>query len=46
MGLTYTTFSHIWTKEKLFLLAPFQHDFFNVDPRVHIEMDRLKIIAT
>ncbi len=41
-----TTLSHIRTKEKLFLLTPFQHEFFNVDPRVHVEMNKLKIITT
>jgi hypothetical protein len=28
------------------LLTPFQHENFNVDPRIHIEMNRLKTIAT
>jgi hypothetical protein len=46
MGLTYTTLSHIWTKEKLFLLVPLQHEIFYVDPKVHIEMNRLKTITT
>jgi len=37
----------IWlTKEKLLLLAPFQHEIFYVNPRVHVEMNRLKTIAT
>jgi hypothetical protein len=45
-GLTYTTLSHIQTKEKLFLLAPLQHEFFYVDPRIHVEMNRLKTITT
>jgi hypothetical protein len=44
-GLTYITLSCIRTKEKLFLLAPFQHEFFYVDPRIHVKMDRLKTIA-
>jgi len=44
--LTYITLSHIQTKEKLFLLAPFQYENFYVDPKVHIEMNRLKTIAT
>jgi hypothetical protein len=45
-GLTYTTLSYTQTKENLFLLAPFQHEIFNVDPRVYIKMNRLKTIAT
>jgi hypothetical protein len=45
-GLTYTTLSHILTKEKIFLLIPLQHEIFYVDPRVHIEMNILKTIAT
>ncbi len=45
-GLTYITLSYIRTKEKLFLLAPFQHELFNVNLRVHIEMNILKTIAT
>jgi len=45
-GLTYITLSRIQTKEKLILLAPFQHEIFYVDPRVHVEMNRLKTIAT
>jgi len=45
-GLTYITLSRIQTKEKLILLAPFQHEFFYVDLRVHVEMNRLKTIAT
>ncbi len=45
-GLTYTTLSRIRTKEKVFLLAPLQHEFFNVDPRIHVQMNRLKTIAT
>jgi hypothetical protein len=28
------------------LLAIFQHEIFYVDPRVHVEMNRLKTIAT
>jgi len=28
------------------LLAPLQHEFFNVDLRVHVEMNRLKTIVT
>jgi len=46
MGLTYTILSHIQTKEKLFLLILLQHEFFYVDPRVHVKMNRLKIITT
>jgi len=45
-GLTYLTLSHIQIKEKLFLLAPFQHENLYVDPRVHIQMNRLKTVAT
>jgi len=45
-GLTYTTLSHIWTKENLFLLIPFQHEIFDVDPRILIKLNRLKTIAT
>jgi hypothetical protein len=45
-GLTYTTLSRIRTKEKLFLLTPLQHEIFNVNPRIHVEMNRLKTIAT
>jgi hypothetical protein len=45
-GLTYITLSCIETKEKLFLLAPFQHEIFYVDPKVHVEINRLKTIAT
>jgi hypothetical protein len=44
--LTYTTLSHIQTKEILFSLAPFQHEIFYADPRMHVEMNRLKAIAT
>ncbi len=44
-GLTYTTLSHIWTKEKLVLLTPLQHENFYVDPRVHLKINRLKTIA-
>jgi len=33
-------------KRKLFLLAPLQYEIFYVDSRVHIEMNRLKTIAT
>jgi hypothetical protein len=40
------TLSHIQTKEKLFLLAPFQHETFYVDPKIHEEMNILKTIAT
>jgi hypothetical protein len=28
------------------LLIPFQHENFYVDPRIHIEMNKLKTIAT
>jgi hypothetical protein len=45
-GLTYITLSCIRTKEKLFLLALLQHEFFNVNPRLHVETHRLKTIAT
>ncbi len=45
-GLTYTTLSHIQTKEKLFLLVLLEHEIFYVDPRIHVEMNRLKTIAT
>jgi hypothetical protein len=45
-GLTYTTSSHIWTKENLFLLNPLQHENFYVDSRVHIEINRLKTTTT
>jgi hypothetical protein len=45
-GLTYITLSSNQTKEKLFLLAPLQYEFFYVDPRIHVKMNRLKIIAT
>jgi hypothetical protein len=29
-----------------FLLGPLQHEFFYVNPKIHIEMNRLKTIAT
>jgi hypothetical protein len=29
-----------------FLLAPLQHEIFYVNPKIHIEMNRLKTIAT
>jgi hypothetical protein len=45
-GLTYTTLSHIQAKEKLFLLVLFQHEIFYAHPRIHVEMNRLKTIAT
>jgi hypothetical protein len=45
-GLTYITLSHIWIKEKLFLLTPLQHENCYVDSRVDIKMNRLKTIAT
>jgi len=45
-GLTYITLSHIRTKEKQFLLNPFQHEIFYVDPRIHVELNRLKTITT
>jgi len=32
-------------KKMFFLLAPFQHEIFYVDPKIHIEMIRLKKIA-
>jgi len=35
--LKYITLSCIWTKENLYLLAPLQHQFFCMDPRLHIE---------
>ncbi len=44
--LTYTTLSCIRTNEKLFLLALFQHEISYVDPKIHIEMNRLKTITT
>ncbi len=34
------------TKENLLLLIPLQHEFFCVDPKIHIEMNRLKTITT
>ncbi len=45
-GLTYITSSHIQTKEKLILLAPLQLEFLYVNPRIHVEMNILKTIAT
>lgn len=33
-NLTYTIIYHIWTKEKLYLLAPLQHKNFHVDEYV------------
>jgi hypothetical protein len=45
-GLTYITLFHIRTKKILFLLGPLQHEIFYVDPRVHVKMNRLKIITT
>ncbi len=44
--LTYITLSCIQTKENLFLLAPLQYENFYVDPKIHIEMNRLKTNAT
>jgi hypothetical protein len=44
--LTYITIFHIRTKEKLFLLTPLQHGDFYVDPKIHVEMNILKKIAT
>jgi hypothetical protein len=44
-GLTHITLSHIQTKEKIFLLTPFQHDNSYVDLRIHVEMNRLKKIV-
>jgi len=32
--------------QELFLLAPLQHEDFYVDPKIHIEMNRLKTITT
>ncbi len=29
-----------------FLLTPLQHEIFYVNPKIHIEMNRLKTIAT
>ncbi len=43
---TYISLFRIQTKEKVFLLAPLQYENFYVDPRIHIEMNRLKTIAT
>ncbi len=34
-GLTYTSFSHTWTKENLFLLTPLKHENFYVDSSIH-----------
>jgi len=45
-GLTYITLSHIEQKKNYFLLIPLQHEFFYVDPRVHVKMNRLKTITT
>jgi len=45
-GLAYITLSRIQTTEFFFLLAFLQHENFNVDPKIHIEMNRLKTIAT
>ncbi len=45
-GVTYTTLFHIRTKQELFLLTLFQHEFFYMDLRVHVGMNRLKTIAT
>jgi hypothetical protein len=44
-GLTYIALSRIQTKEKLFLLTIFQHEIFYVDPKIHVEMNRLKTIT-
>ena len=44
-GLTYTTLLHICTKEKLYLLAPFQSENFLVDKRVQLDMIRLTTMA-
>jgi len=33
-------------KEKIILLAPLQREIFYVHQRVHVEMNRLKTIAT
>jgi hypothetical protein len=33
-------------KRKAILLTPHQHETFNMDPRVHVKMNKLKIIAT
>jgi len=44
-GLTYTTLSRIWIKEKnIFVKSFFQHEIFYVDLIVHIKMSRLKTI--
>jgi hypothetical protein len=45
-GLTYITLFCIQTKEKLFLLVLLQHENSYVDAKIHIEMNRLKTIAT
>jgi len=34
------------SEKKLLLLVPFQHENFYVDPKVHIQMTRLKTIVT
>jgi hypothetical protein len=44
--LTYIILFHIQMKENLYLLIPFQHQNFCVDPRVHIKVQTLKTIAT
>ncbi len=44
-GLTYTTFSHVKEKEKLYLLAPLVEANFKVDKCVSNEMQCLKTIV-
>ncbi len=45
-GLTYIPLSRIQIKEKLFLLALLKHEKVYVDRKVHVKMNRLKIITT
>jgi hypothetical protein len=42
--LTYTTLSHIQTKEKW--LTPLQHENFYVDSKVNVKMNKWKTIVT
>jgi hypothetical protein len=44
-GLTYTTLSYLQTNIYIYIV-PLQHEFFYVDPRIHVKMNRLKTIAT
>ncbi len=41
-GLSYIVFSHIQTKEQLYLLTPFQHQNFHIDQCVVEELNILK----